>query len=264
MNAGIRRHEVRGTPLVLLLTHDARLRPGSVRTLLRAAEGAPDFGILGPVLWSRERGQALSYGGIRDSAGRTGQLATRPEAAANGIAECDWVEGSAMLVRQRVFYDAGLFDERFFLYFEETELCLRATRAGWRIGVVLDASAEHSPGGGRRPLAYTYLLCRNGLEHARLAAGSSGVVGQLHHELGQSVGLARICASPRSSLEARKLGAGKLFATLLGVGDFALRRFGPPPRRLLPGGDIRNATGMRRRSSPPLAARVERSGNAAS
>jgi GT2 family glycosyltransferase len=36
----------------------------------------------------------------------------------------------------------GLLDERLFVYFEETGLSLRATRSGWRVGVVLDAEAD--------------------------------------------------------------------------------------------------------------------------
>src|SRR5262245_5311174 len=46
---------------------------------------------------------------------------------------CDWTSGSFMLVRFEALRSAGLLDERFFLYCEETDLCLRIKQAGWEI-----------------------------------------------------------------------------------------------------------------------------------
>jgi GT2 family glycosyltransferase len=46
---------------------------------------------------------------------------------------CDWTSGSFMLVRREALLAAGLLDERFFIYSEEPDLCLRVTRAGWRV-----------------------------------------------------------------------------------------------------------------------------------
>jgi GT2 family glycosyltransferase len=46
---------------------------------------------------------------------------------------CDWTSGSFMLVRWEALQSAGLMDERFFLYSEETDLCLRIKQAGWEI-----------------------------------------------------------------------------------------------------------------------------------
>jgi GT2 family glycosyltransferase len=46
---------------------------------------------------------------------------------------CDWTPGSFMLVRREAIADVGGMDERFFLYCEETDFCLRIARAGWEI-----------------------------------------------------------------------------------------------------------------------------------
>jgi N-acetylglucosaminyl-diphospho-decaprenol L-rhamnosyltransferase len=46
---------------------------------------------------------------------------------------CDWTSGSFMLVRREALQSAGFLDERFFLYCEETDLCLRIKQAGWEI-----------------------------------------------------------------------------------------------------------------------------------
>ena len=47
--------------------------------------------------------------------------------------EGDWTIGSFMLVRREAFDAVGGFDERFFLYSEEVDLCLRVRRAGWKV-----------------------------------------------------------------------------------------------------------------------------------
>lgn len=47
--------------------------------------------------------------------------------------ECDWTSGSFMLARRAALDEVGWFDERFFLFSEEVDLCLRMKRAGWKI-----------------------------------------------------------------------------------------------------------------------------------
>ncbi len=47
--------------------------------------------------------------------------------------EVSWVSGCALLVRREMIETVGMLDERFFMYWEETEWCLRAVKAGWRI-----------------------------------------------------------------------------------------------------------------------------------
>ncbi len=55
----------------------------------------------------------------------------------------DWLAGASMMMRQSVLDDIGLFDETFFLYFEETDLCRRATKAGHRVDYVVDSRVAH-------------------------------------------------------------------------------------------------------------------------
>jgi hypothetical protein len=60
--------------------------------------------------------------------------------------DVDWVAGAAMMIRREVLEKIGLFDERFFLYYEETDLCLRAKRAGWQVAYVRESSVAHIGG----------------------------------------------------------------------------------------------------------------------
>jgi hypothetical protein len=55
----------------------------------------------------------------------------------------DWLAGASLLIRHKVLDEIGLFDERYFLYFEETDLCLRARRAGWPARYVKDSRVMH-------------------------------------------------------------------------------------------------------------------------
>ena len=55
----------------------------------------------------------------------------------------DWLAGASLMIRREVLEQVGLFDEGFFLYFEETDLCRRAQLAGWATAYVRDSSVTH-------------------------------------------------------------------------------------------------------------------------
>ena len=57
--------------------------------------------------------------------------------------EVDMVSGGSMIVRREIFTELGGFDERFFLYYEDTDLCLRARRAQHRIWYLPDIPVSH-------------------------------------------------------------------------------------------------------------------------
>ena len=49
------------------------------------------------------------------------------------LASVDWGLGAAMLIRRSTIQDLALFDERFFLYFEDVDLCFRMRQRGWKV-----------------------------------------------------------------------------------------------------------------------------------
>ena len=57
--------------------------------------------------------------------------------------QVDWTAGASLMIRRAVIDEIGGFDERFFLYFEETELCHRAARAGWQTYYVPQSRVTH-------------------------------------------------------------------------------------------------------------------------
>ncbi len=245
MNLGINRWRRRGggERLLLLLTHDARLRGGALRALLETADRHPECAVFGPVLMFEGTDRPFSFGGCTSATGATSHRKRRPAGVDRGLAPCDWVDGGTLLVRRDVFDGVGEFDERFWSYCEESDLCLRVRRAGRGVGVVLDAVADQDPGGARRPGAWAYLLTRNGLAYAHRAAGLRGLLATSGATLLRlATCLARVAARGLrlrrgSPAEPWVLAVG----TARGMLDYFRGRWGPPPPGLPGTGDIANA-----------------------
>ncbi|MGH9629769.1 MAG: glycosyltransferase family 2 protein [Bryobacteraceae bacterium] len=154
------------TPFIATLNDDAVAHPEWLAALLRAAHSNPDAG-----MWASQ--VRLSPKGCLDSAGmlisrdgsskQRGHLAP-PERFANQE-EVLCPSGSAALYRRRMLDEIGTFDESFFLYCEDTDLGLRARRAGWRCLYVPDAIVDHrySHSAGRASALKAYYVERNRL-----------------------------------------------------------------------------------------------------
>jgi GT2 family glycosyltransferase len=71
--------------------------------------------------------------------------------------------GAALLCRRELFDNIGLLDERFFMYSEETDLCMRARRLGWLVVLLEDVTVVHVGGGSasRNDLRQLQLLYEN-------------------------------------------------------------------------------------------------------
>ena len=92
----------------------------------------------------------------------------------------DWVSGACMVIRRAVFDNVRVFDEGYFLYFEEVDFCLSAKLAGWECSFVSAAAVTHLEGastgiakGGQRRPAYWYTSRR------RFFVKAYGVLGLL-------------------------------------------------------------------------------------
>ena len=243
MNVGVARLLERGVDQILLLTHDASLRPGALDALRAALAAQPRFGILAPALVLTGTDVPFSFGGLTSAGGATTHLKDPPAETVDGIFGCDWVDGGTMLVRREVFERVGSFDERFWGYYEEADLCLRARRAGLEVGVLLAAQADQAPGASKRVGAWAYLMTRNGIEYGQRAAGMRGLIGITARSL-----LVAALSLVRAALRALHLRPGspaEPWALAVGTARGAIDRFrgrwGPPPPSLPGMGDLGNA-----------------------
>jgi GT2 family glycosyltransferase/glycosyltransferase involved in cell wall biosynthesis len=169
-NVGLRYAIAQGADYALLLNNDTIVDPTFLRILVDAAETDPLIGMAGPTIYYHEHPDVIwSAGGAIDwQRGSTwmvglderdeGQFGAEPRAV-------DFVTGCAMLVRRTVMEQVGLLDERFFAYYEETEWCVRAARAGYKILHVPPAWMWHKISPSTRadsPLVH-YYMTRNRL-----------------------------------------------------------------------------------------------------
>jgi len=133
---------------VLFINPDTEVVEGTFAEVVRQADGRPDVGLIGvrqltpdgelyPTIRYfpnalREFGEAL---GAERWPRRARAFAERELDLSlyDREQDCDWTSGSFMLARREALESSGFLDERFFIYSEETELCLRIKQAGWRI-----------------------------------------------------------------------------------------------------------------------------------
>lgn len=150
----------------VVLNSDARLRPGALEALAATFADDERVGIAGPRLVfpdGSHQTSAASFPSVANSI--TGSflanelfrrifperrfpfelgLAERDHASTRDV---DWVMGVCLAIHRRCLDDVGGFDPAYFMYVEETDLCLRAHRAGWQVRYVADAVVEHLGGG---------------------------------------------------------------------------------------------------------------------
>ena len=129
-----------GAQIVGLVNPDTWFEPGWAEPLLEAFARHPGHGILGPLQLTYDEGCAPADWTRKvlgcDEVGRLDAP----------LVDVPWIEGSALFARREVFERVGVFDPLYTMYYEEMDLCRRARRAGWRIGVV-PASRFHHAGG---------------------------------------------------------------------------------------------------------------------
>ena len=142
----------------LCLNPDTEIVDGNFGELVEMLDARPEIGLVGVKQLDRRRGavpdraplperRARFRRGLRlrragPSSAGLGRAPARPRRYESEL-ECDWTTGAYMLIRREALLGAGFMDERFFLYSDEPDLCLRISRAGWRI--------MHSPRDDDRP-----------------------------------------------------------------------------------------------------------------
>jgi N-acetylglucosaminyl-diphospho-decaprenol L-rhamnosyltransferase len=127
---------------VVVLNEDTELRPGSMGRLVAYADAHPRAGVVGPAIYGSDGERQPSYFGFPRVGGqiRGALLPARLPRTPSGDG---WLNGSCLLVRVAALREIGLLDDRFFIFFEDTDLGLRLRDAGWSSDVVEDARILH-------------------------------------------------------------------------------------------------------------------------
>ena len=168
-NVGLRYALEQGYDYALLLNNDTEVAPDFLDQLVQVAEADPAIGAIGPTIYYHACPDMIwSAGGVIDwrhgnSAMRG--IGQRDRGQYRTAVDVDFVSGCALLCKRAALERAGLLDERFFMYYEETEWCVRAARLGFRIVHLPTAQIWHKiPLDARADQPYVaYYMTRNRL-----------------------------------------------------------------------------------------------------
>jgi GT2 family glycosyltransferase len=157
-HANNRGFEISDAPYTLFLNPDTEIRTGTFSDLLDALAARPSVGLVGcrqvtsdGTLYPTIRRFPTPVRQLCEAFGSE-RLPVRPSwaghreldpAAYERETRCDWVSGSFMLARREAVVQAGLMDERYFLYCEETDFCAAMVAAGWEIHYLPDMTFVH-------------------------------------------------------------------------------------------------------------------------
>lgn len=144
-NLGIRAALLRGAQYVWLLNNDTLVETETLSLLVSWAKANPDAGQVGSVLYySYDPSEIQAWGGgdINLWTGRISHF--HAPVPSNGIG---YLTAASVLMPRSTLEEVGLFDEHFFMYFEDTDLSFRIRKAGKRLTVCPEARILHHEGG---------------------------------------------------------------------------------------------------------------------
>ena len=164
-----------GSPLVLIMNPDAVLRPGALEALAAALEGDDGLAVVGPRVDNLDGTlypSARRFPALGVAAGHAFLGLVRPDnrftrrykmldGEPGAKADVDWVSGTCMLVRRDAFEAIGGFDEAFFMYVEDVDLCWRLWQAGWRVGYEPAARVVHTVGASSELAPYRMIAAHH-------------------------------------------------------------------------------------------------------
>jgi GT2 family glycosyltransferase len=226
-NIGIDLARGKGAEYIFLLNDDTIVTPDLITELVKIAESAIDIGIVGASVYSYHQPTEVLFkgGNINRWFGTTASEDSEPLKA---VRQFDYVAGCSMLVKKNVIDKIGLLDSRFFMYFEDTDWCFRARKAGYRIVCTPQAKVWHKGAGqvtslvlGPANITVLYLTTRNRALFMRKNVSSINFFVFLLTYIVGYVFLRAVCLI--ASGEKRHA-----VAVWLGFRDFMLGRFGKP------------------------------------
>jgi N-acetylglucosaminyl-diphospho-decaprenol L-rhamnosyltransferase len=146
-----------GAPVVAVLNPDTLLAPGAGSALVARFAADPELAAAGPQLHNPDGSvypSARQVPSIVDAVGhgllffvwRDNPFTRRyreTDADPGRPRDVDWVSGAAIWLRRAALDDVGGWDERYFMYVEDVDLCWRLRRAGWRVAYEPAGTVEH-------------------------------------------------------------------------------------------------------------------------
>ena len=138
---------------LLILNPDTVVKEEEILKLFQAAKSDPSFFIIScrQVRENGKESKAMgSFPWHKKMTGGRGPESSGSKNRDQSIIFPDWVSGSIMMIRKEIFDNLKGFDEDFWMYYEDVDLCSRARDAGGKIAFYNDITVEHNHGGSTR------------------------------------------------------------------------------------------------------------------
>ena len=222
-NAGIRRAQEWGADCVMLLNNDTELAPGMLRELAVCADRHPESVIVPKICYSDDRKRIWAAGGEVSPVVRKVRhigLNEIDEGQFDREREIGFATGCCLWIPMEVICRAGMLDERFFLYYEDTEYSFRLQGKGICMYYCPSALLYHKVGASTRgadsPLC-AYYIARNWLLCSRMYLGGRYPLFVMYYVINRTV-----C----SLLWLLRGRTGLVRATWRGIQDYRRGQFG--------------------------------------
>ena len=157
-NVGISHVLSRRADYVWLVNNDATVSPETIGAMVALAEAAPQAGAIGAVIHDADGSDRLQCwgGGVVNFWLGTSRFNVRP-------GPTDFLSGGCLLMRCDAVRDTGMFDaQRYFMYWEDVDLCIRMRQRGWELAVADKTHVWHAASsslGKKSVLADRYATC---------------------------------------------------------------------------------------------------------
>jgi N-acetylglucosaminyl-diphospho-decaprenol L-rhamnosyltransferase len=134
-------------PVVAILNADVSVEPGTAPAMLARIAGEPDLAAVGPAIRNPDGSQYPSARAVPSPADAVGHALLGLVRPSNRFTrryrqldvdpahprDVEWLSGAALWMRRSALESVGGWDERYFMYFEDVDLCWRLRRLGWRL-----------------------------------------------------------------------------------------------------------------------------------
>ena len=160
---------------ILVCNPDLVVHAGALGAMRQALESHPAWAIVGPRIFS-EAGEVYpsvrSFPSFTDAAGHALLALFNPEnpftrrynpgtPEGDVVTTAGWVSGSCFLARRSALEELGGFDEAYFMYLEDTDLCWRAHDGGWGVGFAGTAEVTHVQGASTARHPYRMMVAHH-------------------------------------------------------------------------------------------------------
>jgi GT2 family glycosyltransferase len=157
-NPGIRQAMDSGAEFVWLLNNDTVVMPDTLRRLIDKISESEKNGAAGTEILDFDHKTVLVWGGGKVNMRRFYTCNLR---AANPSVRPDYLTAASLLLRTEALKETGLFDENFFMYWEDVDLCFRLKQNGWTLAVADGAKILHLEGCSSESVAKDYYAFRS-------------------------------------------------------------------------------------------------------